>query len=133
MFGDSQSTAEPTDTLFADGNNEPFTHYVEFSTASPVTVSEIRLFAGGDGPFFSYQREFNSFTLKAKGSGSSTYNLTLATLTPTHPYTFVDADTALVLDATFSPVTAQHFRAEFTQYDSGTDFEGPRVVELDGF
>jgi hypothetical protein len=132
MFGDDASTAEPTSTIFADGHVTNFVHYVEFSTASPVNLTGIRLFAAGDGPSLGNEREFTSFTLKAKGSGSSTYNITVATLTPSHPYTFVDADTYLLYAPTFSTVTAQDFRAEFVQYTGGRGFDGPRVMELDG-
>lgn len=133
MFGDDQSAAEPTFTDFADGHAANSTHYVEFNTTSPVSLSSIRLFAAGDGPGYGNEREFTSFTLKAKGSGSSTYNLTLATLTPSHPYTFVDADTLFLYQASFSPVTVQYFRAEFVQYTGGRGYDGPRIVELDGF
>src|SRR5687768_9516272 len=45
MFGANLSTAETGNTIFADGQSSGFVHYVEFSTASPIRLEQIRLFA----------------------------------------------------------------------------------------
>ena len=91
----------------------------------------MRLFAVGDGPQYSNQREFAQFVLKAKSPGSSDYDVTVLTFTPTHPYSFIDPSTYLLVDQIVPPVTAQQFRAEFLQYTSGTPYNGARIRELD--
>ena len=50
-----------------------------------------------------------------------------------HPYTFVDPVNFALVSTNITPVTAQYFRAEFTQYTAGRGYDGPRVIELDGF
>jgi hypothetical protein len=53
--------------------------------------------------------------------------------TPAHPYSFlVPADT-LLISAAIPPVNARDFKAEFTQFDAGMGFDGPRIKELDAF
>lgn len=137
MFGGTFSQSEAGDTVFA--NNEPagFVHYVEWQTAAPVTIGAFNLFASGDGPQaqFPTQREFAQFVLKAKSSPSATnFDLTLYTLVVTnHPYVFVDPSNSCLISTTITPVTAQYFRAEFTQFTLGRGFDGPRILELDGF
>jgi len=135
MFGGQFSEDEPGDTIFADGQPPGFVHFVEWQTAAPVTVSSFVLFASGDGPADSNQREFSQFVLKAKSSPAATnFDLMLYTLVVTnHPYTFVDPVHLALVAANITPVTAQSFRAEFTQYTAGRGYDGPRVIELDGF
>ena len=135
MFGGTFSPAEPGDTVFADGQPSGFVHYVEWQTAVPVNVNSFALFAAGDGPGANNEREFAQFVLKAKSSPLATnYDLTLYTLVVTnHPYNFVDPANLALVATNITPVTAQYFRAEFTQYTSGTGSDGPRVIELDGF
>jgi hypothetical protein len=137
MFGGQFSEEEPGNTVFADGKPVGFVHYVEWQTTAPVTVGSFVLFASGDGAGapFPTQREFAQFALKAKSSPAATnYDLTLYTLVVTnHPYTFLDPAHYALVAPNITPVTAQYFRAEFTQYDAGNGYDGPRIVELDGF
>ena len=135
MFGGTFSQAEPGDTVFADGQPDGFIHYVEWQTPGPVNVSSFNLFAAGDGPAANNAREFSQFVLKAKsGPLVTNYDLTLYTLVVTnHPYIFVDPVNNALVATNITPVTAQYFRAEFTQYTSGQGYDGPRVIELDGF
>jgi hypothetical protein len=93
------------------------------------------LFAGGDGPQYNNEREFAQFVLKAKSSALATnYDLTLYTLVVTnHPYVLLDPVNYALLVTNITPVTAQYFRAEFTQYTAGRGLDGPRIIELDGF
>lgn len=128
-FGQNLSDGN-TWTYFADGQPEGFVHAVEWQTQTNVTVGEVRLYAFGDS-FLNNGREFAQFNLKAKSPGSDVFDLTLLTFTPTHPYTFLDSFSALILDETITPVTAQNFRAEFVQYTAGNSWDGPRIVELD--
>jgi len=114
--------------VFDDDAPANFVHFVEWRTAAPVTIRSFNLFASGD----SNGREFAQFTLKAKSSGSPTFDLTLYTFTPDHPYVCVDGQCPLVVSADIEPITAQDFRAEFANL-SGQFGPGPRIVELDGF
>ncbi len=137
MFGGQFSSTEPDRTIFADGRPPGFVHSIEWQTSAPVTVDSFALFAAGDGPTapFPTQREFAQFVLKAKSSPLATnYDLTLYTLVVTnHPYIFVDPVNSALVATNITPVTAQYFRAEFTQYNAGNGFDGPLVLELDGF
>ncbi|HEY9175459.1 MAG TPA: hypothetical protein VI136_24505 [Verrucomicrobiae bacterium] len=119
--------------VFADGMSPGFLHFVEWRTATPVTLNFFNLYAAGDGePNPIGKREFASFTLKAKSEGSSTYDLTLFSFTPTHWYTFVNSADYLLVSAEIAPITAQDFRAEFENL-AGVLEAGPRVMELDAF
>jgi serine/threonine protein kinase len=137
MFGAKFSSVEPGNTVFADGRPAGFVHSIEWQTPAPVTMDSFALFASGDGPaqILPAQREFSRFVLKAKSSArAEDYDLTLYTLVITnHPYDFQDADTSGLLAARIKPVTAQFFRAEFTQYEAGRNYDGPRVIGLEGF
>ena len=94
-------------------------------------MSEVNLYAYGD-PTLNNGREFGQFTLKAKSPGASTYDVTLVSFTPTHPYDILDPNSFLILNQALTPVTARYFRAEFTQLTAGFGWDGPRIVELDG-
>ena len=117
-------------TFFADNMPTGTVHSVEWTTASPVTINSIRLWAFGDS-WANNSREFESVTLKAKSPGSPTFDVILGTFPQTHPYTHL-GDT-LILDARVTPVLASAFRAEFLQYTAGFGFDGPRIIELDGY
>src|SRR5215213_10409725 len=74
-------------TYFADAQPPGTVHFVEWETPADVTVAEVRIYAYGDGPtFYNNGREFEQVVIKAKSPGSSTYDLTLISVTPTHPY-----------------------------------------------
>jgi hypothetical protein len=133
MFGTTDSfLQELGQVVFADGQPEGSVHAVEWHTPTPVRVGSFALHASGD-PDYANQRELASFTLRAKSPGSPIFDLTLYTYTATHPYQFENASDYLLLSDTISPVVAQDFRAEFVQWNAGRGFEGPRVIELDGF
>jgi hypothetical protein len=125
MLGGSGYSSEPGSTIFTSRTNG-FVHTVDWKTLTPVTVNSIRLFATGDsgGDF----RSFASFTLKAKSSGSTNFDLTILTFAPSQPIPFLDVETFLILATNITAFTAQEFRAEFVQLNAG-----PRIVELDGF
>jgi hypothetical protein len=132
MLGNDNPSAETGSTVFADGQPNGFVHYIEWKTAQPIKLSSFTLFAGGDGPIYNNEREFDQFVLKAKLHPSDEY-VTIYTHRPTHPYTFLDSTTDALLSAAVSGVPAQFFRAEFTQINMGRGYDGPRVLELDGF
>lgn len=136
MFGGSFTTwpGDAGHTIFRDDQPTGFTHYIQWQTATPVTVQSFTLFSFGDGPTYGNEREFDSFTLRAKSSpSSSTYDLVLYSATFTHPYPFLDAASYALISANITAVTSQNFMAEFVQHNGGRGYDGPRVVELDAF
>jgi hypothetical protein len=125
---------EPGQTVFSDGQTNGFVHFVEWKTAAPVTVSTIRVYAGGDGEIYSNGREFGRFTLKTKSPGSSDFDVTVLTYIPPHPYNYVDLSTLLILETNVPAFASQEFRGEFEQIDLRAEgWNAPRVVELDAF
>jgi hypothetical protein len=104
-----------------------FVNLIQWRTAAPVSVQTFRLFARGD--LGTDYRDFNQFTVKCKTGGSSTYNTTLFSFTPNHPYTFLDPVSYLVFQTNLSiAITAQDFQAEVIGRNAGA-----RVIELDAF
>jgi hypothetical protein len=133
MFGGAFSSVESGDTVFADGKPEGFIHYVEWQTKTPISLESFRLLAVGNGPLFNNEREFSTFTLKAKSSPTSSFDIILYSFAPTQPYTFADPVTSELLTTNITPTVAQFFRAEFAQYNGQRGFDGPRVIELAGY
>ena len=136
MFGGNFTTwpGDAGRTIFRDDMPTGFTHYIQWQTATPVTVQSFNLFAFGDGPDYGNEREFDSFTLRAKSTPASpTYDLVLYSTTLNHPYTFIDAANFALISANITAVTSQDFMAEFVQINGGRGYDGPRVVELDAF
>jgi hypothetical protein len=113
------SEGDAQDVIFAD-QAPGAVDTVQFSTATPVTLSIVRLVVNGDGPPAN-NRDLAQFTLSYESS-PGVYTA-VATYSPTHP-----EPNTVVLNLS-APITAQNFRAQFTQYGS----DGPRVSELDGF
>jgi hypothetical protein len=130
MFGANKSR-EQGSTIFGDGRPEGFTHFVEWQTPDPVTITSFALSAAGDGPALVNEREMAKFILKVKLHAADSF-VTIYTYTPTHPYTFVGPDVTLI-STSIPAVDAQYFRAEFIQWNAGRGFDGPRITELEGF
>lgn len=117
--------------VFSDNQPAGFVHFVEWRTPTPVMIRSFRLFASGENAGL---RDFAQFRLLVKTNGSSTFNHTLQTFTPTHPYSYVDTTNSLLFVSEVQPLTAQEFRAEFiTMSGTPTYYNGPRILELDGF
>jgi hypothetical protein len=134
MFGARHASLEPGTALFSDFPPEGGVHFVEWQTPNPVTVSSLSIFAGGDGEVFLNEREFSLVTIKAKSTPASGYDRVIYELVPDHPYQFQEAASALLTNVILqTPINAQFFRAEFANYISGRGYDGPRIVELDGF
>lgn len=115
--------------IFTDGQQAGYVHSIEWRTTAPVTLGSFSFYASED--LSPLQRAVARFRLLAKSANSATYDLTLYDYTPQQPYNWVDQSQYLLLTANISAVTAQDFRAEF--FDLGGSFNGPRIVELDGF
>lgn len=134
MFGGESPSPETGSTVFADGAEEGSVHWIEWKTATPILLEEIKLYASGDPAIYLHEREFSKFVLKAKSSPeSSSYDVIVYSFETRHPYTWVDEPSRLLVNTLVSPVTAQHYRAEFTQWNAGRGYDGPRIIELDGF
>ncbi|HKQ39366.1 MAG TPA: hypothetical protein VJ063_14905 [Verrucomicrobiae bacterium] len=125
-FGAQPFPSERGNIIFSDAQTNSFVHFVDWRTPSPVIVRSFKLYAYGDGA--SGNREFQTFTLKAKSPGSPTFDLTLFTFTPTHPYRFTQGIDRFLLQANVPKTAASEFRVEFVQYRFG-----PRIAEIDGF
>lgn len=134
MFGFAlPGGTEPGSVIFADGNPPGTVQFVEWRTASPVTVTQLVVYASGQDASWDYAREYEQVTLRAKSAGASTYDVVLFSSYRRFPQ-------RPDLTATNLPVvTAQEFRAEFIPYpttSSGPPFgvrNGCRVMELDAF
>lgn len=134
MLGENgQSPGYPWGITYFEDNQPPGTvHFIEWELPGLVDLSQIRLYAYGDD-FLNFGREFEQFVLKAKSEGSSTYDITIVSYNASHPYIFLDPFNALLVEETFPVVVSKSFRAEFVQYTAGYGFDGPRILELDGF
>jgi hypothetical protein len=114
-------------TDFSD-NYDANNHFVEWSTASAVTVGSFNLFAFGPS------RPFDRFTLEAKdstGNWITLYNQNTSQYVNTYDVDWGGTINWLSLSVDIAtPMEAQYYRAEFHGSSGGW---GPRVVELDGF
>jgi hypothetical protein len=121
MFGAGSSADKSDTTAFAAG-----AAFVEWTTPTSVQVKTVRLFArsGRDE-----KHDIGTFTLRAKSPGSSTFDITVGTYTPTHPYTMLDQNTFAILDTEITPIVATAFRADFTDNPGA----GACLLELDAF
>jgi hypothetical protein len=158
MFGGTYGSG-PADltnnTIFQDHQPAGYVHWVNWSTSAPVTLQSFNLVAGHDydsglNPYGEYRdinyRGISRFRL-FWGDGSGTWTLLYDhTVNPVqdqggHPTYGGGANYTglgyLELSANVPLTTAQYFRAEFTQYGSGSnlfgDAQGPRILELDGY
>lgn len=130
MFGGDAGEGSPFaverfNTVFPDLLPAGTVHSIEWSTASPITLTGYHLQAARDG---SNGRSFSLFRLLADtGSGF----VLISSVDTTALYTGGPAALELDLTQTLPAVTAQSFRAEFTQATGLFGQSGPRVVELD--
>lgn len=130
-------------TEFSDDPASGPKHWVEWETASPVTVASVALYAAHLGNAL---RSFNNFELF---SVQGTQKHSLASFTPAIPYGDVcskqpcfprkyKTEGRQVLSVCIDiakPVAAQRYRAEFEQGVSSAegDFTGPMVLQLDAY
>lgn len=133
MFGGIRGSiaTENVNTLFRDDQPAGFVHFVQWQTPAPVTVGSFNLFAHDDATANPGDRGFTRFQLFARNIGTGMFDLLYEFSPAGHPYHNLYPD-LLVASAVIPEVTAQEFRAEFTQF-APNDFPGPRIVELDAF
>jgi hypothetical protein len=118
--------------MFADGQPEPFVHWLEWQTPEPVQVRSIRISANGDYPQ-STNRQFKAMRLYAQVDGKW---LLFCELRTPGPYTWEDPSKRVLRTVNLAePVRARQFRAEFDQHDvaPGQPSGGPRILLLEGF
>jgi hypothetical protein len=135
IFGGTFGKSEFGTVLFEDRHREPFTHWVEWKTAMPMSLSSFRLYASGDGATRSQCRELKRFRLFGRRTLSDSWVL-IDDFTPVHPYAYeLGTGSMRLRSRTLAiPVIAQYFRAEFDQFDApGQPGWGPRVIELEGY
>ncbi len=123
---------EAGNILFASGSPEGTTKVIQWRTRKPVTVKSFRLFAHDDP--VTGDHGIGLFRLKAKSSGSVTFDTVLFEFSPSHPFVYQDPGSQLLIASSVKPVEAQEFAAEFVTYNGqgGVAANGPRIIELDG-
>jgi hypothetical protein len=127
MFGGTFGTMEGGGrTVFQDGNGAGYKHSVSWHTVAPITLAGCNLFAAHDiGNSVGDIRWFSHFQLDAYINNTWQTLIDIDT-----PKPWNDGNNGyLARELTFvAPVTAQSFRAYFTQ--AGETY-GPRIMELD--
>lgn len=155
MFGGTYGSNPDTmnNTIFKDYQSPGYVHWVNWQTSGPITLQSFNLVAihdYGQNPYeyrdINY-RGISRFKLFWGAGSSGPWTLLYDyTVSPVHDsgghdvygggayYTGLNY---LELFANVSLTTAQYFRAEFTQYGTGSsaygDAQGPRIYELDGY
>jgi len=127
MFGgdageNSPFPGERFNTIFPDLLPAGTVHVIEWTTPASITLLGWQLQAAADEG--NGARSFAHFTLSVEIGGAWVAVSSVDTLA-------LYVDQHLQLSDSFAPVTASHFRAEFTQATSFFGASGPRVVELD--
>jgi hypothetical protein len=111
--------------------------FIEFDTASPVSIAGVRLFAGNDKALCCLRRAMNHFKLLADVDGDSNFETTVVDAAINPDYDAQPGNNAPGighLDLTLltsGVITAQHWRLEITQGSDIQPFEGARLIELD--
>jgi hypothetical protein len=130
-------------TVFEDGQQVGFQHFIEWKTQKPVTLESVGLFAAHDA--IRYRRSFETFKLyvKKQGQWSELKEYSPALMyggscgtQPCFPppATKYAAGTVLAACINVPPTTGQEFRAVFVQSVSSVEqFSGPRVLQLSGY
>jgi hypothetical protein len=111
--------------------------FIEFSTNSPVAVSAVRIYGKNDGAAAAFRRAMSAFSLLADTDGDGSFETTAvsASINPNYdqePANLAIQSEYLELLLTFSPLSADAWRLEFTQGAQIGQFEGIRVIEVDG-
>jgi hypothetical protein len=130
-------------TVFEDGQQVGFQHFIEWKTPSPVTVKSVGLFAAHDA--IRYRRSFETFKFYVKNQTQwaevKEYSPALmyggsCGVQPCFPPPASKYAPGTVLAACINvpPTTGQEFRAVFIQSVSSVEqFSGPRVLQLSGY
>jgi hypothetical protein len=130
MFGGSSGVELPN-TLWSDSYGAGQVHWVEWQTADPVTVRRFNLVASHEDPYT--RRSFDHFSLYAWSDGGWVQLYDNAVPIPYGGGPTYTGLTYLELnEGVANVVSAQQFRAEFTQYGNVYAARGPRILELDG-
>jgi hypothetical protein len=121
---------EAGNVLFSDSYPAGTVHWVEWQTTAPVTVRRFNLVANHETIT---RRSMNNFALYAWSGGDW---LTLYDQAVPLPYgggpNYANTATLELNAPVDNVVSADMFRAEFTQASTEPAAKGPRIVELDG-
>jgi hypothetical protein len=128
----AQPNGEKGSVVFQDNLPDGFIHYLEWATASPVTLNSFGLIGASDGAGCSYQRSFRSFRLYARGNAAGPFSLVYSEEVPVPNPDGVYANVPVLFRNLPAPVTASQFRLEVMQNGSGP-WNGPRLIRLFGF
>jgi len=138
MFSQSRGSPKHA-TVFQDGRQVGFTHWIEWNTGKEVPVRSVALFASHDSVRF--RRAFSAFTLYARTQNGWKK---IAEYSPALPYggscaapqciPSVGAPDFFGACIEVPETKASEFRAEFVQSRSSLEkFSGPRVIQIDGY
>ena len=112
--------------------------FIEFATASPITIGGVRLFAHNDGEYFGFRRAMSNFSLLADTNSDSVFETVVANRNINPNYALqtgnnaaLSEDLDLTIPSLVGNITAQSWRLEVTQGTDIQPFEGARLVELD--
>ena len=142
MFSGSLGSPDRA-TVFADGQQVGYEHWIEWKTKNPVSLKSVALFAAHDA--IRLRRSFSNFKLYVKKNGQwsvmTDYSPALmyggsCGAQPCFPPPAIKYAPGTVLAACLNvpPTTGQEFRAVFVQSVSSVErFSGPRVLQLDGY
>jgi hypothetical protein len=142
MFSGSQGSPDRA-TVFADGQQVGFEHWIEWKTKKEVSLKSVGLFAAHDA--IRLRRSFSIFKLYMKKQGQWTpvteyspalmYGGSCGSQSCFPPPAIKYAPgTILAACINVPPTTGQEFRAVFVQSVSSVErFSGPRVLQLDGY
>ena len=129
LIGDA-SGVEPGNLLFWDNSPAGTVHWVEWQTTAAVTVRRFNLVAQHEAIT---RRSMNNFALYAWSGGGW---LPLYDQAVPLPYgggpNYANTATLELNAPVDNVVSADEFRAEFTQASTEPSARGPRIVELDG-
>lgn len=133
------SLEDPWGVTFFDTGSAGSLGYVEFETASAVSLTGIHLFAASDGPSIGHRRSMSAFRLFSDTDNDGIYETELVNVSVNPDYSgaqgfddLASADSAL--EAVFSfgrTVTASRFRYEVEQGVTYGPYAGVRLQEID--
>jgi len=135
-FGANLGGAEPG-VAFAPSGDAGDTTFIDLRTPNPVTLGGVRIYAKNDGSNVGFRRSMRAFRLFADTDGDGVFEtiVTDAAIKKNYNDQAGNAATqvnALELEITFPAVTAQDWRFEFEQGVSFGEFDGVRIIEVDG-
>ncbi|MCM8756678.1 MAG: hypothetical protein NC817_01415 [Candidatus Omnitrophica bacterium] len=110
MLGGNSGRVEPGNTIFKNREKYGFKHWITWQVPNDITVGMIHLFAKHE-PSSPYKKAFDWFGLYYSSDGNTWQEFYSQSVRI--PYGGGSQGNELALEASFSPVTAKYFKAEF--------------------